>query len=43
MKGKLSEHKNYYMDNLSGKQRVTQEKIGGGGQEKGTQKEQLKS
>ena len=36
MKGKHSEHKTYYMDNLSGKQRVTQEKIGGGGQEKST-------
>ena len=31
MKGKHSGHKNNYMDNLSGKQRVKQVKIGGDG------------
>ena len=36
MKGKHSGHKNYYMDNLAGKQGVTQVETGGGGQEKST-------
>ena len=35
MKGKQSEHKNNYMNNLSGKQWVMQVKIGGDGLEKG--------